>query len=170
MRIVQHMSDKKARTVGSLSELMSDVPRTTLYRQVKVLLEHGFLAITREVRIRGVYEREYLLKLDALQELASEESLEGNVNAFLMKLVSDFGSYFQEGRDPVKDRLFLSSNTLMLADSEYEQFIEEIFGVMKKYLNFSPGAGRKQRTLSIISSPGISKETESDNESSIESR
>lgn len=157
MRIIQHMADKKGRTVGSLSELMSDIPRTTLYRHINMLFEHGYLLISKETRIRGAYEREYMLNLEALQETAEEESIEKNVKFFLMKLLSDFDRYFKDKGDPIKDRLFLSSNTLLMSDNEYSQFIDEIFEVVKKHLNFEPNQERKQRTLSIISSPNWEK-------------
>lgn len=157
MRIIQHMADKQGRTVGSLSELMSDIPRTTLYRHINMLCEHGYLLVSKETRIRGAYEREYVLNLEALQETAEEESIEQNVKLFLMKLLSDFDRYFKGKGNPVQDRLFLSSNTLLLSDHEYNQFIDELFEVVKKHLNFEPNPERKQRTLSIISSPSWEK-------------
>lgn len=157
MRIIQHMADKKGKTVGSLSELMSDIPRTTLYRHINILFEHGYLAVSKETRIRGAYEREYMLNFEAIHEVSADDSIEKNVNVFLMKLLSDFDRYFKEKRNPIEDRLFLSSNTLLLSDSEYELFIDEIFEVTKKYINFEPNRERKQRTLSIISSPNWEK-------------
>lgn len=158
MRIIQHMSDKKARTVGSLSELMNDIPRTTLYRHINILHEQGYLTVTNEIRVRGTYEREYMLNLEALQEVVAEEAIQENVNVFLLKLLADFDRYFKEKGNPMKDRLFLSANNLLLSDSEYELFIDDIFEVVKKHVNYEPNQERKPRMLSIISSPSRPKE------------
>lgn len=164
MRIVQHMFDKKERTVADLLELMRDVTRTTLYRHINVLVEHNYLIVTKEVKVRGAYERQYTLNLKLLQETPAAESLEEKAHIFLLKLLSDFNSYFKRNENPIADRLFLSSNTLLLSDSEYELFISEIFGVVKKHLNLEPNQERKQRILSIISSPSWNKDEKNDEE------
>lgn len=161
MRIVQMMADRSGITIAHISERMNDVPKTTLYRHMNVLLEHGYVTISRETRIRGTYEREYTLNLEMLQP-GTPEDIEKNTITFLMKLIADFSHYFKKNGDPVKDRLFLSGNTLLLSDDEYGQFMEEIFAVMKKYMGFSAEKGRRTRTISIVSSPGQTGEDADD--------
>lgn len=152
MRIIQLMAGKRVMTVAQITEFMNDVPRTTLYRHMNVLLEHGYVTISREVRVRGTYEREYTLNLEVLQS-TSPENIETNTNTFLLKLIADFSHYFKGGKDPMKDRLFLSSNGLVLSDDEFEKFLDEMFAVVKKYMNFPADNERKERIISIISSP-----------------
>lgn len=159
MRIVQHLSYLKSATVGKLVELMSDVPRTTLYRHINILYESGLLTVIKEEKVRGTYEREYALNFEKLQEGLSQNPIQESVYKFIMKMLSDFEGYFKtQGADPIKDRLFLTENTLLLSDAEFEQFIEAIFTVVKKYMNLSVEQGRKTRLISIISSPCNIKE------------
>lgn len=159
MRIVQHLSYLKSATVGKLVELMSDVPRTTLYRHINILYEAGLLTVIKEEKVRGTYEREYTLNFEKLQEGLSQNPIQESVYKFIMKMLSDFEGYFKtQGADPINDRLFLTENTLLLSDAEFEQFIEAIFKVVKKYMNLSVEQGRKTRLISIISSPCNIKE------------
>ena len=155
MRIVQHLSTMEGATVDKLHELMSDVPRTTLYRHVNILSKWGLLSIVREEKIRGTYRREYALSLERMYATAEGQALENSVYNFIVKLLSDFHGYFATpGADAVRDRLFLSKNTLMLSESEFERYIEEVFTVTSKYLNFTAEPGRRARVVSFISSPG----------------
>ena len=72
----------------------------------------------------------------------------------LLKLFSDFSNYFKSPDPrPVQDKLFLSINSLMLSDDEFEEFKDEIYEVVKKRLSFRAEKGRKTRNISIISSP-----------------
>lgn len=156
MRIVQHLFYLKSTTVSKLIELMNDIPRTTLYRHINILYEWGLLTVIKEIKVRGTYEREYALDIEKVYEASSNNPVEKGIYAFHMKLLADFESYFKApGADPVKDRLFLSENILMLSDTEFDQCVDEIFGVMKKYMNLIMEKERKSRLVSIISSPYI---------------
>lgn len=157
MRIIQLMAGTDAVTVSQLAQRMKDIPKTTLYRHINLLSEYGYITVSREIRVRGTYEREYILNFEMLQ--TSPEDIEKSTNTFLMKLLADFSHYFREKGDPSKDRLFLSGNTLVLSDTEYEIFLDELFNVIKKHMNLPAEGGRRVRTLSVISSPGREEET-----------
>lgn len=159
MRIVQHLSSIESATVGQLAELMKDVPRTTLYRHINMLSERDLLTVVKEEKIRGTYEREYALNIGKLQEASANNPIEKSVYLFIMKLLTDFEGYFKiQGADPIKDRLFLSKNTLLLSDEEFDQFKMEYFEIVKKYMNMPIDKERRTRSVSLISSPSISKE------------
>lgn len=159
MRIVQHLSYLKTATVGKLVELMNDVPRTTLYRHINMLCDRGLLTVVKEEKVRGTYEREYALNTDKLHEDLEGNTIEKSVYTLMVKLLADFEAYFKtQGTDPIKDRLFLAENTLLLSDTEFGQFTGELFAVVKKYMNFTAEPERKPRVISIISSPCNEKE------------
>jgi DNA-binding transcriptional ArsR family regulator len=159
MRIVQHLSYLQSTTVSRLVELMSDVPRTTLYRHINMLYESGLLTVIKEEKVRGTYEREYALNFEKLKESLAQNPIQESVYTFIMKLLANFESYFKtQSADPIKDRLFLTENALLLSDDEFEQFTEEVFMIVKKYMNFPVEQGRKPRFISIISSPCNTKE------------
>ena len=154
MRIIQHLSSLESATVGNLVELMNDVPRITIYRHINILHESGLLSVVKEVKIRGTYEREYALNTGKLQQTLAQNPVQESVYTFIIRLLSNFESYFKtEGADPVKDRLFLTENTLLLSDDEFEQFINSIYSVVKQYMNRPAAPERKARQISIVSSP-----------------
>lgn len=73
----------------------------------------------------------------------------------LLKLYAGFSSYFAvPNQDPVRDQLFLSVNTLMLADEEFEDCRRELFDVIQTYMNRPAAENRRPRLLSVVSAPG----------------
>lgn len=154
MRIVQHLAFLNSATVTHLSELMSDVPRTTLYRHMNVLLEWEVLTVLNEKQKRGTVEREYTLNNKKMQQTLLQTPAQQSASAFLIQLLSDFERYFQTPQNnAIQDGLFLTENSLLLSDTEFEECTKQVFDVITKYLNYSAKEGRKPRMLSVISSP-----------------
>ncbi|WP_227012928.1 helix-turn-helix domain-containing protein [Pseudonocardia sp. EC080610-09] len=58
LRVVQAVSGREL-TTAQLKELLPDVAQATLYRQIAVLVEGGFLAVVGQRPIRGTVERTY---------------------------------------------------------------------------------------------------------------
>lgn len=155
IRIIQLLAYRQSITVAELAAEMPDIPRSSIYRHVSLLSEHGVLQITKEQKIRGTYEREYALNTAYLNK--PDQNPGETVSAFLLKLVSDFSRYFQSPQaDPERDQLFLSINTLLLRDDEFLELKEKLFQVVKDYMNFAPEEGRKVHNLSLLSSPADS--------------
>lgn len=152
IRIIQLVASSKSMTVSSIADSMEDIPRSTIYRHVKILSDNHALIVVKEEKVRGTYEREYAFNYEMMN--SQENHADEAVFSFLMKLLFDFNDYFKnENVDPVKDQIFLSKNTILLSDEEFENFKEDIYEVVKKYLHFSMKDERKERNISIISSP-----------------
>ncbi|WP_373266028.1 helix-turn-helix domain-containing protein [Hungatella hathewayi] len=153
MRIIQLIAQQRTMTVASLADTMTDIPRSTIYHHVGILCENHILQIVREQKVRGTYEREYGLNYE--QIAVPEERQKSAALSMLLKLYADFSSYFSvPDRDPVRDQLFLTVNTLMLTDEEFDTCKEELFGIIQKYINLEGDQRRRPRMLSLISSPG----------------
>ena len=43
MRIIQKMAARKSMTASDLCDRISDVPRTTMYRHIKILISYNFV-------------------------------------------------------------------------------------------------------------------------------
>ncbi|MFS0783422.1 helix-turn-helix domain-containing protein [Bacillus sp. 1P06AnD] len=152
IRIIQLVANSKSMTVGSIADSMDDIPRSTIYRHVKILSENNVLIVVKEEKVRGTYEREYAFNYEMIN--TQENQIDKAVLSFLLKLFFDFNDYFKtSSTNPVEDKIFLSKNTLLLSDDEFEQFKVDIYDVIKKYLEFTPQNERKERNISIISSP-----------------
>jgi DNA-binding transcriptional ArsR family regulator len=153
MRIVQELAAKKSQTTTELCEKISDVPRTTMYRHIKVLLKNHILTVVSEKKIRGSLERTLALNVGEIKKHNTLQNASQNALTFLMERYARFHNYFNgENPDPGKDKYFFNNTILMLDDSEFDQFLVELQGLLKKY-NFEAINGRKARDISIIHSP-----------------
>lgn len=158
MRMIQLIAQQKATTVAALAGAMADVPRSTIYHHIAILLENQILQVMKEHRVRGTYEREYGLNYDRIA--IPTEKLESTVSNLLFKLYADFCSYFARPHpDPLRDQLFLSVNTLMLSDEEFETCKTELFRIVQKYCNLPAQPNRSARSLTVISSPSVEEQT-----------
>jgi len=160
IRIIQCFLDGKKKSAQEIFEMISDVPRTTVYRQVSVLHEEGILEVVEEKPVRGTVERFYQLvqhaaslSLDEMQSLTSEEHAQ-LFFTFLMKIYQEFQSYVEKGdHDFLKDGVGYRTASLLLSDEEFINMANELNAVFLKYLNNPPGENRKERLFTTIVIP-----------------
>ena len=153
-RIIQFLSMNKEATAGELGTFISDVPRTTLYRHLKVLVQHKVIVVVAENRVRGSVERTYSLNVAKLSEENTTENATRNAFGFLMKIYADYENYFSgENVDPNRDKIFLNNVSLLLSDEEFDDLLKEINTLLMARINNEPNENRRQRSLSFISSP-----------------
>ena len=153
MRIIQTLAARKNMTAAEICEKISDVPRTTLYRHIKILLDNKILSVISEQKIRGSLERTLALHAGEIAKHNTLENAAQNAFAFLMNKYTTFQNYFDgENPDPARDKIFLNNTVLMTTDDEFDQFLSELGGLLVKY-NFEFSKGRKARDISIVSAP-----------------
>lgn len=161
MRIIQFVAGQKSVTVAQIAKALSDIPKATLYRQVRTLTENDILQVVGEEKIRGTYEQSYALNLQSINPTGDEsnEDRQSLVYFMLASLMEDFRTYFEkEEVDPVEDKLFLTTNTLYLNDSQFDTFTQEMFAVVEKYLKAPAQPEGKARNITVVSSPMTPKE------------
>ena len=160
VRIIQEAAANQNITANELCDKIKDIPRTTLYRHINILLNSNILSIVSEKKVRGSLERTLCLNTEEMLKINSMELASQNALSFLMYKFANFQNYFNsENPDPAKDKIFLSNSILMLDDQEFEQFLSELWELIKKY-NFDISERRKARDISIISSPNNKNEEE----------
>ena len=49
--------------------------------------------------------------------------------------------------------LCVGTSALLLSDEEYTEFLDSLSGLVVKYMGYVPDDGRKQRRITVISSP-----------------
>ena len=161
MRIIQELSAVKTMTASELCEKISDVPRTTIYRHIKILIEHNILSVISEKKIRGSLERTISLNVSEIKDQNTLENAAHNAFSFFMMTYAKFQKYFNGlNPDPAGDKVFMNNTILMMGDEEYDEFLKELSQLIARYHN-EPGHGRKPRDISVISSPPESGEDES---------
>lgn len=152
MRIIQTLVGNRSMTTTEICEKMRDVPRTTLYRHIKVLLDYEVLRVISEQKIRGSLERTLAVNLEEF----SSENRDGeplqHIFAFLMNCYRQFQTYFDsEDVDTGRDRVFCNNAVMMADDKEYDSFLSELTTLMQKYVTTEYQPGRKARSVSILS-------------------
>lgn len=153
LRIIQELALKPSITATELCEKFNDVPRTTLYRHINILLENNILSVVSEKKIRGSVERTLAINIAEVSRHNTLENASQNVFRFMMDKYANFHSYFNgENPNPGKDRLFFSNTVLMMDDQEYDRFLSELQELIVRH-NLGFADGRKPRDISIISSP-----------------
>lgn len=153
MRIIQELSTRQSITATELCEKISDVPRTTMYRHINILLEHNILTVVSEKKIRGSLERTLALNVGEITKHNTLENASQFALGFFMNRYARFHNYFS-GENPIpgKDKIFMNNTVLMMDDNEFDQFLSELQGLLIKY-SFEVAKGRKARDISVISAP-----------------
>lgn len=158
MRIVQIAAASENVTASNICDKMADVPRTTVYRHIKILIENNILSIVSENKIRGSLERTLALNTQEITDHNTIENATQNAFHFLMNRYTRFEKYFRsEAPDPAKDRVFLTNAVIMASDEEFDAFLTELQVLLKKH-SHEGTEKRKPRDISIISAPGEKSE------------
>lgn len=153
MKIIQELATRQSMTATELCERISDVPRTTMYRHINILLDNNILFVVSEKKIRGSLERTIALNIGEISKNKTLENASQNALGFLMNRYARLHNYFSgENPDPAKDKIFLNNSILMMDDNEFDQFLSELRGLIIKY-SFEVAKERKARDISVISVP-----------------
>lgn len=153
IRIIQELALRGNMTATELCEKASDVPRTTMYRHINILLDNNILSVVSEKKIRGSLERTLALNIEEISRHNTLENASQNALGFLMNRYTKFHNYFNDDKpDPAKDKIFLNNTILMMDDNEFDQFLSELRELFIKY-SFEYANGRKARDISVISAP-----------------
>jgi len=157
-RIAQYLLVHGSGTVGDMAREMTDVPRPSLYRHIKVMLDAGCIEVTDSKAVRGAVEKTYALVKNIIKDPTNSE-IGLFIQSILLNIAGSFASYFQdESADPRKDMLSVSASTLLLSDEEFMEMLGKIGSVFNDYIGNKPNEDRKQRRLTIISSPADGEE------------
>ena len=152
-RILQVLLEKKEASAAQIQESLSDIPRASLYRHIKVLAECGVIEAVREVPKRGSAEKFYTVCAPPA-DAQTNENMNRMIQATLLRLANDFSGYLaDEEHDPKQDLLTVGQATLLLSDEEFAAFLTEYSQVLAKYLPNRAGEGRKVRKITFLSSP-----------------
>lgn len=151
MRIVQVAAANGNTSASDICEKMPDIPRTTIYRHIKILIDNGILAVVAENKIRGSLERILSLNAGEMSKHNSLDDAKQNAFAFLTQQYAKFERYFNsKAPNPAADRIFMNSTILMLTDEEFDAFLKDLQLLLQKY-SFEYSKNRKTRDISIIS-------------------
>jgi len=159
VRIMQTLmlGSRETITANEICDLLSDIPRTTLYRHINVLIEANVLRVVAERKVRGSVERTLAFNAAEVEKLKDAEDIPALAFRFLMLTHAKFEKYFhnKDRKDlaAVTDTMFLRNWVLMLSDEEFGEFLSALRGLFEKYHFEESSGGRKPRDISIICAP-----------------
>jgi predicted transcriptional regulator len=156
MRIIQYLMLHENATTTQIRGELEDVPKASIYRQMKLLEDANLIRVVKENRVRGAMEKVY--ELNKENPMGSEANPQDAglqvINSSLLSLMGSFNRYFaKENTDPVKDMLCLTTSTLLLSDKEFQELSAKMGEVFNAVLQNKPNKDRKIRRITFISSP-----------------
>jgi DNA-binding transcriptional ArsR family regulator len=159
-RIVQRVLGREL-TTTELKRDLPDVPTTTLYRHVAVLIEAGYLTVVRERRVRGTTERTLSLDQTKVGKIDEREARamtpEQHRQAFLLmltRLAADFDRLVDRGDlYPRLAQLGYSQLALYVDPTDLDTIRQGINALLEPHLQDSPGKDRV--VLSLIALPDV---------------
>ncbi|MFC4120396.1 helix-turn-helix domain-containing protein [Nonomuraea zeae] len=160
LRIVHALAAGRTLTTTQLCARLPEVSKVTVYRQVALLTEGGFLEVESEQRVRGAVERRYRLRQDrpAIDAAAAAAmSLDDHRRGFaaaMAVLISEFNAYLdRDGADPVADAVSYRQGTLWLSPEELAAMVTGLLAVLRGSAANTPAPGRAPYLLSAILFP-----------------
>lgn len=162
LRIVQTLSNAKGLTTQEIAARLPDVAPATLYRHLKRLTEAGIVIVAAERQVRGVKERTYTVTHETAvispSEMAafSKEERFGFFSQFVGGLLDQYARFLASRMVNEMTSVSYRQYPLYLSDAEMTAFIDELRGLLAKYLEQGPGAGRTRRLVTAILMPDAS--------------
>lgn len=161
LRIVHALSGGRLRTPGDLCDHLPDVPRTSIYRHLGLLVDGGMLEIGGERRVRGAVERSYRLRSDRpviAQEAGKTMTLDDHRRGFaaaIAVLIAEFNAYLSRpGANPYADSVGYRQGTIWLNPEELGALLTSLREIVAPLAANTPAPGRRPYLISPIMFPG----------------
>ena len=160
LRVIQELLGGVTQSTAEIAVAMPDVPTTSLYRQIGILIDAEVITITDERPVRGVVERTLALapgvgSIDP-RELAEmgPAQLRQSFAGFAAGLLAAFNRYTESGDpDLARDGVSYRQTALWLTDGELAELADEVGQAVARRAANGPGPGRAKRLMSQIVVP-----------------
>ncbi|GEM_PF-610881 len=164
LKIVQVLAGA-ALTTQQISEALPGIPKSSIYRHLKRLLDGGLVCIASTVPVKGVEEKVYTLAqaphLDQndVRQMTKDEHMR-LFAAYLGTLLHDFTDYLDSSdqHDFLAERTGYSELRFFASISEMDEF-GRVFGeALSRLAANPPSPDRLPRKMVFINHPDIRKE------------
>jgi len=147
-------------TTQEIADRLPDTPKSSIYRHLKLLLEHDLIVVAEARLVNGIQEKTY--RLDQPARLSAEDMQDLSVDdhirfftTYALTLVQDYAEYVTKNApiDMLADRTGYTEVAFYANTAELDIFQQELNTAVMKLLNNKPGNGRTYRKLAIVSQP-----------------
>lgn len=161
IRLLQALAGERL-TTQELAERLPDVPKSSIYRHLRLLLDEGMIAVAGTRPVRGVVEKEYRLAQpmrignEEMKRLSAAEHI-GYFQTYLMTLIQGFGDYVAvaggEPLDMAADRAGYTEVYFFATPEELDQFAIALNDAIRPLAENPPRADRRKHKLAVITHP-----------------
>lgn len=149
LRLLHALGDD-ALTPKQIAALVKGVAPATLYRQLKVLLEHGMIEVVEQRLVNGIQESVYRIKPGAshlTREQFAQTSPEEHKRVFAVCLGTmsvAIDSYFEQpDYDTTRDGMTYFLAQMRLTDDQRRRLRVDLLELMNRYAEEPDQGGRK---------------------------
>ncbi len=163
LRIIQTLV-RRERNTQHIAEALPDVPVSSLYRHIRLLLESGYIEIASTRSVNGIEERTYRTS-ESKPPLLSDEDFKGlskdELQQAFSMLVGMVLTSFQEYLDGTplpdwkRDRLSCAEFTFFASPDEYQTIWSGIWNTLLDAEKVPAGSRRTRRKIAIAAYPGV---------------
>ena len=159
LRIMQTLVDGP-KTTSEISEGLPGVPKSSIYRHLKLLLDGKMIEVAEVNIVQGIVERVY--KLIQAPRLMSQDMTEVSADdhlryfvSYIVTLIQGFEEYITSVDRPdfETDMAGYTETTFWATDEELRAFISSLNEALAPLAQISPGKGRRKRKIAVIMHP-----------------
>ncbi len=164
LRILQSL-EAGPRTTQEIADRLTDVPKSSLYRHLKLLLQSEFVTVSEIRIVQGIQEKVYELNRparlgpDVLTGLSADDHLR-YFTTYLMVLLRGFSSYLASTPEPdfAQDRVGYSEVSFWASRDELDALAKQINQALAPLLEQEPGRNRWRHRMAVITYPDRDRE------------
>jgi DNA-binding transcriptional ArsR family regulator len=148
-------------TTQEIDDRLPDVPKSSLYRHLRLLLKGEMIEVAEKRLVNGIQEKVYrlaqrpYLSADDVAGMTAEEHLRTFTN-YVMTLLHGFTEYLDkagEMPDLLADRVGYTEVNFWASDAEMDQFQTALNEVILPLVQNDDGNGRRRRKVALVSHP-----------------
>jgi DNA-binding transcriptional ArsR family regulator len=146
------------RTAQGIAALVEDVPASSIYRHLHILIDAGLIEVVAERRVRGALERTLRLRegaasLDPDQtEALTPDDYRRMFAVFVTHLLHEWQRYVaQPDFDPLRDLTGFRTAAFHASDDEWRAAIEAINAALLPLIGNEPRGDRRLRRIASVS-------------------
>ena len=151
---------RSALTTQEIADRLPAVPKSSIYRHLKVLLDGGIIEVAATHPVKGIEEKVYAMPApahvgpDDLASVSADEHLR-YFTTYVTALLQQFAAYLASAGVPdlVADRVGYSETHVYATDEEMDTFVRQLGEIAVPLAHNPPGAGRRPRKLAVIMHP-----------------